>query len=191
MRGKTAGLMLVVVGLLGLCSSQFLRAQESKDQNSSAKPASEEPKAKSGEQRSTSAYRLDFLLNELEDGKRVNARQYSLNLVPGFQGAQELKIGARVPVEMKQGEMQYIDVGTNLWARLIPVGDVVELEARADLSSFADPEQQTRTSMPLLRQLHISGSTIATSGKAIIVGIVDDPNSKRQFQLEVTVNKLR
>jgi hypothetical protein len=28
-------------------------------------------------------------------------------------------------------------------------------------------------------------------GKSIIIGSADDPNSRRQFQLEVTVTKLR
>jgi hypothetical protein len=37
----------------------------------------------------------------------------------------------------------------------------------------------------------ISGSTLVISDKPVIIGSVDDPNSKRQFQLEVTVTKLR
>jgi hypothetical protein len=45
--------------------------------------------------------------------------------------------------------------------------------------------------MPLLRQLRINASTVAMPGKPTVIGVVDDPNSKRQFQLEVTVTKLR
>jgi hypothetical protein len=45
--------------------------------------------------------------------------------------------------------------------------------------------------MPVLRQLRISGATIVTTGKPIVIGVVDDPNSKRQFQLEVTATKLK
>src|ERR1700685_2915271 len=55
-----------------------------------------------------SAYRVDYSINELEDGKKINTRQYSLNL--NDNDANELKIGTRVPVEAKQGEMEYIDV---------------------------------------------------------------------------------
>ena len=36
-----------------------------------------------------------------------------------------------------------------------------------------------------------SGSTLALLGKPMVMGSVDDPNSKRQFQLEVTMTKLR
>jgi hypothetical protein len=43
----------------------------------------------------------------------------------------------------------------------------------------------------VIRQLKINASTLVLLGKPMVVGIVDDPNSKRQFQLEVTVTKLR
>lgn len=88
------------------------RTQETKDPNSSPKVKTEEsrPKDKNDEPPKR-AYRPDFLLNELEAGKAVYSRQYSLNLLSGNQGGQELKVGSRIPIEMKQGEMQYLDVG--------------------------------------------------------------------------------
>jgi len=87
--------------------------------------------------------------------------------------------------------MQYIDVGTNISARLVETADALQLEVRADLSNFAAPDQQRPAAMPLLRQLRINGTTIVTSGKPMVIGAVDDPNSKRQYQLEVTATKLR
>jgi hypothetical protein len=136
------------------------------------------------------AFRLDFAISEFDDGKKINTRHYSMNLVPGYAPTNEIKIGSRVPVEGKQGEMQYIDVGTNIWARMTDQHSSLQLEVKADLSNFASPEQESRTSMPLLRQLRINASTVAVPGKPTVVGVVDDPNSKRQFQLEVTVTKL-
>jgi hypothetical protein len=60
------------------------------------------------------------------------------------------------------------------------------------MSNFAVPEQaQGHDSHPVLRQLRINASTLALLGKPMVVGSVDDPNSKRQFQLEVTATKLR
>jgi hypothetical protein len=44
---------------------------------------------------------------------------------------------------------------------------------------------------PVIRQIKINGNTLLVVGKPILIGSVDDPNSKRQFQLEVTVTKLR
>jgi len=136
------------------------------------------------------AYRLDFSLHELEDGKKINTRQYSMNVVPGVV-FQDLKIGTRVPVEVKQGEMQYIDLGTNISARLLDAGGAVQLEVRADLSNLANPDHQTPAAMPLIRQLRINGSTVVTVGKPVVIGAVDDPNSKREYQLEVITTKVK
>src|SRR6266446_205021 len=141
------------------------------------------------------AYRLDFSINEVDDGKKINTRQYSMNLSAGDNN--EIKIGTRVPVEAKQGEFQYIDVGTSIWCRLRDRHDVVWLgndlllNVRGEISNFALPEQQGQQVRPVLRQLNINASTLAVLGKPMIVGSVDDPNSKRQFQLEVTVTTPR
>lgn len=141
------------------------------------------------------AYRLDFSVNEMEDSKKINARQYSMNSRSG--DGNEIKIGTRVPVDSKEGQVQYLDVGTNIWCRLRDQTDVtglsgsVLLNVRAEITNFAIPEQQGQQVRPVLRQLKIEASTVAVPGKSVIVGSVDDPNSKRQFQLEVTVTKLR
>ncbi len=134
-------------------------------------------------------YRLDFSVNEVEDGKKVNTRQYSMNLNAG--DANEVKIGTRVPVEAKQGEFQYIEVGTKIWCRLRERDNGLVLEVRSEISNFAIPDQQNQRGMPLMRQLTINASTVAIPGKPLVVGSVDDPNSKRQFQLEVTATKLK
>lgn len=135
-------------------------------------------------------YRLDFTINEIEDGKKINSRQYSLNLNAGDRN--DVKIGTRVPVELKQGEMQYVDVGTSIEARVRDRDNGLALEVRAEISNFATPDQANRpSSAPLLRQMRINASTVIIPGRPTIVGSVDDPNSKRQFQLEVTVTKLK
>ena len=177
---KKSLLWLAVLGIAFCFGGQAAQPQET-------------PKAQVNEEaeKPLPAFRLDFTLFETEDGKRINSRHYSMNVVPGFGPSNEIKIGTRVPVETQKGEMQYIDVGTNIWARMVEKGDSIQLEIRADLSNFANPEQENRTTMPLLRQLHIAASTVAAIGKPVVVGVVDDPNSKRQFQLEVTVTKLK
>jgi 3D (Asp-Asp-Asp) domain-containing protein len=140
--------------------------------------------------KSTNAYRLDFTINEIEDGKKINARQYSMNLNAG--DANTIKIGTRVPVEAKQGEFQYIDVGTSIWSRVKERDNGLAVEVRAEISNFAIPDQAGRiNSMPLLRQMQINASTVTMPGRSTVVGSVDDPTSKRQFQLEVTVTRLK
>ena len=159
-------------------------------------PSRAQEQSSAGAQASNSAidaYRLDFVVSEMEDGKKINSRQYSMNL--NANDGNSLKIGTRIPVEAKQGEFQYVDVGTNLRARLKDHANGMELQVGADISNFALPEQAIRTcgvnTPPLIRQMQINASTLAVVGKPMVVGSVDDPNSKRQFQLEVTVTRLK
>jgi hypothetical protein len=42
-----------------------------------------------------------------------------------------------------------------------------------------------------VRKYKINASTLAKVGKPMVVGCVDDPNSKRQFQLEVTFSMVK
>lgn len=163
------------------------------------------PKAVSEAIEPRHAYRVDFALTEIEDGRKINSRQYALNLNAGE--SDQLKVGTRVPVEVKQGEIQYLDVGTNIWCRLRDrsnsepsehglrelswLGNDVMLNLTAEVSNFAVPDQQGASTRPAIRQMKIEGSTIAVVGKQMVVGIVDDPNSKRQYQLEVTVSRLK
>jgi len=151
------------------------------------------------------AYKVDFVLTEIEDGRKINSRQYALNLNGGE--SDQLKVGTRVPVEVKQGEIQYLDVGTNVWCRLRDrrnsepsehglqelswLGNDVMLNVTAEVSNFAVPDQQGASMRPAIRQMKIEASTIAVVGKQMVVGNVDDPNSKRQYQLDVTVTRLK
>jgi hypothetical protein len=181
MRTKT----LVAVLLVLFASMSVLMKRAQAQVPAVANPSAEKP---------TAAYRLDFSINEMEDGKKINSRQYSM--IIKTEGSNEIKIGTRVPVVAgKDNIWQYVDVGTNIWSRLEDQQGQVGLVTRADISNFATPEQsqsfQPDSHPPLIRQLHIDASTIAVLGKPMLLGSVDDPASKRQFQLEVTVAKLR
>jgi hypothetical protein len=84
-------------------------------------------------------------------------------------------------------------VGTNIWAQLREHGDEWLLVVRSDVSNLdtsSDSEHVAGFPPPIVRQIKISGSTLLVVGKPILIGSTDDPNSKRQFQMEVTVTKL-
>jgi hypothetical protein len=144
-------------------------------------------------------YRLDFSFNEVLDGKIVNTRHYSMNLTAG--NSDEIKIGTRVPVAVSVTpsssgspvpSFQYLDVGTNIWSQLREHGDELMLVVKGDVSNLdVDSGEHAGVSAPVVRQIKISGDTLLVVGKPIMIGSADDPNSKRQFQLEVTVTKLK
>jgi hypothetical protein len=135
------------------------------------------------------AIRLDFSINELEDGKKLNARHYSMNLTGG--NFKELKIGTRVPIESEQGKFQYLDVGTSIRSKIYGAQEAPILDVTVEVSNFANPDQNTHGGQPLLRQIFISGSPLLMFDKPMIIGTLDDPNSKRQYQLEVTATKIK
>ena len=137
-------------------------------------------------------YHLEFALIEMQDGKRINTRHYSMNLNGDYND--QIKIGTRVPVEVNKqgGEIQYMDVGTEIWSRLEMHQNSLVLQVRAEISNFALSDQASHPGeRPILRQLSIHGSTVPTLGKAVSIGSLDDPNSNHQFQLEVTTTKIQ
>ena len=193
MRKASAVWTIAILGtMIGLASAGHGQDPPSAKSNGEAKAESktDSERPSSRPERAVHAYRADFSLNELEDGKKINTRQYSMNL--NNDDSNEIKIGTRVPVDAGHDEYQYLDVGTNIWCRIEERSDGVALSVRAENSNFATPDQVPgHEARPVIRQLKISGSTLASLGKSIVLGSVDDPNSKRQFQLEVTVNRLK
>ena len=184
---KTTGIWTIVI--LGLMVSWAAAGSAQDEVPAKSNAEAKAPARVNAEDKPVHAYRLDFSVNELEDGKKINTRQYSLNL--NADDANEIKIGTRVPVESGHEQWQYMDVGTSIWCRIGERPDGIPMSVRADISNFGIPEQGTHESRPVVRQFKINASTLALPGKAMVIGSVDDPNSKRQFQLEVTVTKLK
>jgi hypothetical protein len=141
-------------------------------------------------------FRLDFSFNEIEDGKKVNSRHYSTDLTEES-GNQVVKIGTRVPVttassgDSRNVQYQYIDVGTTINSRLNKVGGgELRLHVDSEISNLDTTDEPSKIA-PIVRQIKIEGTTLLVLGKPILIGTADDPNSKRQFQLEVTATRLR
>jgi hypothetical protein len=189
---KTAALFLIILAGVLSIQSRVCSAQE----NVTAKSADV--------QKPIPAYHLEFSLNELEDGRKINARQYGMDLVAlrdqdrgyvrDLGREKALKIGTRVPVEIESGKVEYMDIGTSIRCQMFEDEAGLSLSARAEVSSLVphtDTDTYRPNTRPVLRQLSIEATTAIIPGKLTNLGTVDDPDSKRQFQLEVTVTKLR
>jgi hypothetical protein len=182
MVGMTMGLWFV---------PRVAEAQEASKETSPAEPAKPRPV------QPLQSYRLDFSFNEVADGKTVNTRHYSMNLTAG--NSDEIKIGTRVPVATGSGpgapastQYQYIDIGTQIWSQLREHGDELILVVRGEVSNLdVDTGEHSGALPPVVRQIKINGDSLLVVGKPIVIGSLDDPNSKKQFQLEVTVTKLK
>ena len=80
------------------------------------------------------------------------------------------------------------------WIRIpLLVGPPQEVRPRDRNSSSHHNRDLTQGQQvrPVLHRLSIRASTVAQLGKPMVVGRLGDPNSERQFQLEVTVTKLK
>ena len=185
---RTIALFVAVIFIAMACGLCPARAQdESKADTSKGQPVKVQP---------VLPYRLDFSFNEVADGKNVNTRHYSMDLTAN--DSNEIKIGTRVPVATGTNsapaatQFQYLDIGTNIWAQLREHGDELMLAVRSDVSNLdTNSSAGPAGGNPVIRQIKISGTTLLVTGKPIVIGSMDDPNSKRQFQLEVTATKLR
>jgi hypothetical protein len=173
----------VLAAVVFLCAMHpAVRAQDVKQET--------KEESKSSAQRPITAYRLDISINELEDGKKVNARHYSINTTSDS-SPQALQIGTRVPVQTEPGKFTYLDIGTRIVVRIAPWVTPMTVNVSANISSFATPDEATKLpGNPLLRQVQIEGTVPIIMDKPTVVGTADDPASKRQFQLEVTTTKL-
>lgn len=174
---------LLTFSLVIACSSSSLRAQEGN------KPASEADRPKVDHPvKPGQAYRVDFAISELADGKKINTRHYSMLLNSGPWS--QIKIGTRIPVTSGVGTYQYLDVGTNIDCEVGEEGDDISLDVRTDFSNLSSPEDQ-RNPQPVIRQIKINARTLVVPGKPVVLGSVDDPSSNRQFQLEAVATKLK
>jgi hypothetical protein len=172
--GKTTCIALVFISCFGerLCLGQEATKNQSAAEVKPVDPA-------------VTPYHAEFVLNELENGKKINTRHFSMDLTAGPR-KEGMKIGAKVPVEVKQGELQYLDVGVNIECRLTERQNGLGLEVNADVSSMA-----ARSTPPLIRQFQIDGSTVVLLGKPVMIASGEEADSNHEFQLEVTVTKLR
>ena len=174
-------LFTILLGLIVPISASAI----AQDAPSSAKQ--EQNSAKQPEKPAVT-YRLDFAINELENEKKINTRRYAQIQIEDYQ-FRPLKIGSRIPVD-EGGQFQYIDIGTNISTKLYPQANELMLDVKAEIGNIAPAIEGSKSTLPIIRQMVISGSMALVPGKPLIIGSVDDPSSTHTFQLEVTATRL-
>jgi hypothetical protein len=170
--------------LIGTISClKMARAQEgSKDQRvvDSPKPA-----------KLLSVYRLEFVVREMEDGKRINSRSYTLSVEDSKRGI--IHVGNRIPYNTGKDQFQYFDVGINIDCRLFDHESYITLEDTSiDISSVVKDESSVSGVLnPIVRQARSSVAAAVTPGKPTIITSLDDVSSNRRYEVEVTATKVK
>ena len=165
-----------------------------------AAPQQEPPKAapgwKDASTRGVNVYRLDFVVRELEDGKQLNSRSYSLSAKSDDWGG--LRVGSRVPVGPTQGykELTYEPVGINIDCQPHErdEGGGVLLDFKFESTSLAvskEPQGASEPVPPIFRQVRFSGNSLVALGKPTVISKLDDVTSNRHYEVEVTATKVK
>src|SRR5262245_34323328 len=79
-------------------------------------------------------YRLDYVMYELEDGKRTNERTFTINAATNRRQT-GIRVGTRVPLPGGDKGVIYMDVGLRINATLDDTPDGLMLQSRVDLNS--------------------------------------------------------
>jgi len=142
------------------------------------------------EQKPLVAYRIEFNVREIEDGKRLNSRNYMMVDQDGSYAS--FRVGNRVPIVGGEKGVQYNDVGMNIDCRPRERGDAVLLEIHVESSSVVAQEQPpTGSTNPVFRQQRSNITPIVTLGKPTLVASMDDVVSNRRYEIEVTATKVK
>jgi hypothetical protein len=141
-------------------------------------------------ERPRSTFRVDYVLSEIEGGKRANERSLSLTVNEGSNG--QLRSGTRVPINVGDKGVQYMDVGLKISGRVMERDGDLTLDSELEMSTFAIPEQASEAKgNPILRTVSQSLSTRPTLGKSAVLSTLDDLGTKKRLQVEVTVTRLK
>ena len=142
----------------------------------------------SGGIRPVSAFRVQFAVHELESAKRVGTKDYSMLTQENSWGRIQIGTKVSVPSTGNNG-WSYIDVGMNLRARLTERDSQILLDLEAGMNGPAD--QDARQPAPMLRNVSSNINTVIPLGKPTTVLTMDDPGTKRRYEIEVTATKVK
>ena len=113
--------------------------------NSASAQQEKGKEAATTEQKPVVAYRIEFNVREIEDGKRLNSRNYMMVVEDGHWG--KIRVGNRVPYQSTEKQFQYQDVGMNIDCRPREREDSVALVIGVEFSSVAHRQPTAATDL--------------------------------------------
>ena len=136
------------------------------------------------------SYRLTYTLYELENGKRVSSRSFTLNVAQGQRAY--LRQGTRIPIVTgtasaaeKSSQVQYIDIGLNLEASIEGAAGSLRLHTKLEQTSLGDEASGMGSQDPVIRQSVFEEASVLTPGKAILLGSFAGAGGTKTEEVEV------
>jgi len=155
----------------------------------------------------THVYKLDYLLTELEGGKKTDSKDYTVLLDGDRTG--RLRVGTRIPVTVGtpvdvpggRPQYQYMDLGVIIEATARPgslTDNTLGLRTRVEASSIATPTAESgkaatigSLAQPIVRNFTGESDVTVPFNKPTTLFTLDEPNSKRSFQVQLTPTEIR
>ncbi len=189
----TLTLILALAGVVGI---QNAAAQEnSKQQEVPSKPLKEEDV----QAKPMNSYNVEFTVNEMDNGKKVNSRSYSMLVLaddqPKWTDGRRLRVSSNVPVPVTKNSTggdvyQYKDLGMDIDYRLMPLGGgKIGISTVWGYTSLAS-DQGHDPQAPVTRQVHAEVKAIVPLDKPTVISDVDDVASTAHYVFEVKVTKV-
>lgn len=134
-------------------------------------------------------FKLDFVIKDLDGGKVVTARNYSMMVATAGHGhSSQIRAGSKVPVTISKmpntNQYQMYDVGTNIdcdWVKELPDG--MSFQVTVEVTSLLQDQAETA---PIVRQNKWASEVVVPLKKPTILFSSDDSSTKHVMQLEVT-----
>lgn len=177
-----------VIMIFGLVPAVFAQSKTVSDQPAKKEAAEQDVK------QPDSFYKLTFTIFELEDGKRTNQREYSMISRSNDGRPATLRSSTRVPIYAEEKKIQYIDAGLDIRC-FAPreIGGKIAANCELNISNFVAQEQATdarNTAGPVMRTTNASTWALLTAGKPMVISTIDDVNSKKRIQIEMTATRI-
>jgi len=195
---KVFARILFVLALTG----SLLAQQPTKD--TADQPAKDQPQKKEvlgGREGMTgNFFKLAFVMYELEDGKRTNQRDYMMIGRTDNQPS-NIRVATKIPITTEEKgndkAYTYTDVGLRINCSMKEqVDSRMQLHCDIEMSSLVRPEQIANAighagpEAPVMRTTRVDSWALLTPGKSAVLTTVDDINSTKRMQVEVTATKI-
>lgn len=143
-------------------------------------------------------YRLTYTITELDGAKHLGTQHFAVTVNPESNGA-KIRLGSRVPVvtgttstaNSAQTQVQYLDVGLNVDARIREVGGGTLVTSKVEQTNVAEGPQNTGKEDPVIRQATLENTAMLSPGKPVMLGSLDVPDSSRHLDIEVVLELVR
>ena len=140
-------------------------------------------------------FRLNFVVKEIQDGKTVNARNYSTLMAAGEKDRASIRAGTKLPVQTGTGPsqpFQFIDVGVNIDCNsLRRLQNRLDMNLSVELSTVLPPQDKATIPVPQIRLNRWTVPVIVPIGKPTVLFSSDDLASTRTLQLELTATPVK